>query len=74
VIALATTITSSWGGVMAGITKKRNLNPGGGDLAYPRVVKQARHNSCRLKGPGHRGTRRPDPVSLRRLTLGQKAK
>jgi hypothetical protein len=55
---------------MAGITKKRNLNPKPRDPAYPRVLKQAPHNSCRVKGPGQRATRRPDPVSLRRLTLG----
>ena len=36
---------------MAGITKKRNLNPKRRGPAYPRVVKKARHNSCRVKAP-----------------------
>jgi len=59
---------------MADITKKNEPQPKRRDPTYPRVVKQARHNACRVKSPGHRGTRHPDPVTislvkLRQLTL-----
>jgi hypothetical protein len=64
VIALVTTITASWTPSWPASQRKRNLNPKRRDPTYPRVVKQARHNSCRVKGPGHRSTRHPDPVSL----------
>jgi hypothetical protein len=59
---------------MAGITKKKNLNPKRRDRTYPRVVKRARHNSYRVKRPGDHGTRHRGPatislVNLRQLTL-----
>lgn len=60
--------------VMAGITGKKHLNPRRRHRACPRVIKRARHNSCRVKRPGDHGTRRSGPatislVSLRLLTL-----
>jgi hypothetical protein len=59
---------------MAGITKKKNLNPKRRDRTYPRVVKRARHNSYRVKRPGDHGTRHSGPatislVNLRPLTV-----
>jgi hypothetical protein len=59
---------------MADITRKKNLNPKRRHRTCPRVVKRARHNSCRVKRPDDHGTRHPGPatiklVNLRQLTL-----
>ena len=42
--------------IMAGITRGSNLNPPRRDRTYPRVVKRARHNSCRISS-GYCGLR-----------------
>jgi hypothetical protein len=50
---------------MADITRQKNLNPPRRDRTYPRVVKRARHNSYRVKRPGHHGTRHDGPPAIR---------
>ena len=55
--------------VMAGITRKKNLNPRRRNRTYPRVVKRARHNSYRVKRPADRGTRHSGPATIRLVNL-----
>ncbi|MGO8882997.1 MAG: hypothetical protein ACLQI7_04690 [Streptosporangiaceae bacterium] len=50
---------------MAGITRKRNLNPRRRHRTYPRVVKRVRHNSYRVKKPGDTGIRHDGPPAIR---------
>jgi hypothetical protein len=50
---------------MAGITRKKNLNPRRRHRSYPRVIKRARHNAYRVKKPGDRGTRHAGPPTIR---------
>jgi hypothetical protein len=50
---------------MAGITKKKNLNPRRRHRTYPRVVKRGRHNAYRVKKPGDHGTRHEGPPTIR---------
>ena len=54
---------------MAGITKKRNLNPRRRHRSYPRVVKRARHNSYRVKTSADLGTRHEGPPTIRLVNL-----
>jgi hypothetical protein len=49
---------------MAGITRKKHLNPERRHRTYPRVVKRARHNSYRVKRPADHGTRHPGPATI----------
>jgi hypothetical protein len=49
---------------MAGITRKRNLNPRRRHRTYPRAVKRARHNSYRVKRPGDKGIRHDGPPTI----------
>jgi hypothetical protein len=50
---------------MAGITRKKNLNPRRRHRTYPRVVKRARHNSYRVKKPGDTGIHHDGPATIR---------
>ena len=50
--------------VIADITRKKHLNPERRHRTYPRVVKQARHNSYRVKRPADHGTRHPGPATI----------
>jgi hypothetical protein len=50
--------------VMAGITRKKHLNPRRRPRTYPRVVKRARHNSYRVKRPGDHGIRHSGPATI----------
>jgi hypothetical protein len=50
---------------MAGITRRRNLNPRRRHRTYPRVVKRSRHNAYRVKKPQDRGTRHDGPATIR---------
>jgi hypothetical protein len=54
---------------MAGITRTKHLNPGRRHRTYPRVVKRARHNSCRVKRPGDHGTRHSGPATIKLVNL-----
>ena len=54
---------------MAGITRKRNLNPKRRNRTYPRVIKRARHNSYRVKRPGDHGTRHIGPATITLVNL-----
>jgi hypothetical protein len=45
---------------MTAITSPKHLNKRR-ERSYPRVVKRARHNSYRVKKPGHHGNRRDAP-------------
>jgi hypothetical protein len=49
---------------MAGITKKKHLNPRRRHRTYPRVVKRGRHNAYRVKKPGDHGTRHASPPTI----------
>ncbi len=49
---------------MAGISRKKHLNPKRRHRTYPRVVKRARHNSYRVKRPGDHGTRHHRNLTL----------
>ncbi len=49
---------------MAGITRKKHLNPKRRHRTYPRVVKRARHNSYRVKKPADKGTRHHGPPAI----------
>ena len=49
---------------MAGITRKKNLNPRRRPRTYPRVVKRARHNSYRVKRTGDKGIRHDGPPTI----------
>ena len=53
---------------MAGLTRKKNLNPRRRHRSYPRVIKRARHNDYRVKKPGDRGTRHAGPPTIRLLS------
>jgi hypothetical protein len=57
---------------MAGITRKKNLNPERRHRTYPRVVKRARHNSYRVKRPGDHGTRHSGPATISLVNLRQR--
>lgn len=65
---LATTITASWVGSWPASRRKETSTRSRGTRPTPGFSSKPLHNSCRVNGPGHRGTRSPDPVSLRRLT------
>ena len=54
---------------MAGITRKKHLNPARRHRTYPRVVKRARHNSYRVKRPGDHGTRHSGPATIKLVNL-----
>ena len=54
---------------MAGITRKRHLNPKRRNRTYPRVIKRARHNSYRVKRPGDLGTRHSSPATIKLVNL-----
>jgi hypothetical protein len=51
--------------VMAGITRTKHLNPGRRHRTCPRVIKRARHHSCRVKRPGGHGTRHSGPATIK---------
>jgi len=55
----------------ADITREKNLNPSRRDRIYPRVVKRARRNSCRVKKPGDHGTRHDGPATIKLVGLPQ---
>jgi hypothetical protein len=55
--------------VMAGITRKKHLNPRRRHRTYPRVIRRARHNSYRVKRPGGHGTRHPGPATIKLASL-----
>lgn len=48
----------------AEITSPRHLNKRR-ERSYPRVVKRARHNSCKVKKPGQHGTRHDAPATIK---------
>jgi len=50
---------------MADITRTKHLNPERRHRTYPRVIKRARHNSCRVKRPGDHGTRHSGPATIK---------
>jgi hypothetical protein len=54
---------------MAGITRTKHLNPERRHRTYPRVIKRARHNSCRVKRPGDHGTRHSGPATIKLVNL-----
>jgi hypothetical protein len=54
---------------MAGITSRKNLNPGRRNRSYPRVVKRARHNHYSVKKPGDAGTRHDGPPAIALVNL-----
>jgi hypothetical protein len=54
---------------MDGITRTKNLNPRRRNRTYPRVIKRARHNSYRVKGPADHGTRHPGPPTIKLVNL-----
>jgi hypothetical protein len=54
---------------MAGITSRKNLNPGRRNRSYPRVVKRARHNHYSVKKPGDAGTRHDGPPTIALVNL-----
>ena len=58
---------------MAGITRKKTLNPRRRYRTYPRVVKRARHNSYRVKRPGDKGIRHDGPPAIELVNLPGKA-
>ena len=58
---------------MAGITKKKNLNPKRRDRTYPRVVKRARHNSYRVKRASDQGVRHAGPPAIKLANLGRRS-
>jgi hypothetical protein len=49
---------------MTAITSPKHLNKRR-ERSYPRVVKRARHNSYRVKKPGHHGTRHDAPAAIK---------
>jgi hypothetical protein len=55
--------------VMADITRTKHLNPRRRHRTYPRVIKRARHNSCRVKRPGDHGTRHSSPATIKLASL-----
>jgi len=55
--------------VMADITREKHLNPRRRHRTCPRVVKRARHNSCRVKRPGDHGTRHSGPATIKLVNL-----
>ncbi len=56
---------------MAGITRKKHLNPKRRNRTYPRVVKRARHNSYRVKRPTDHGTRHNCQATINLVNLHQ---
>ncbi len=54
---------------MAGITRKKNLNPRRRHRSYPRVIKRARHNAYRVKRPGDHGIRHDGPATIKLVNL-----
>ncbi len=54
---------------MAGLTRKRNLNPKRRHRTYPRVVKRARHNSYRVKTAADVGVRHDRPATIQLANL-----
>jgi hypothetical protein len=71
VIALVTTITAMTAAAAPLLARhtteggSMNLNPGRRHRTYPRVIKRARHNSCRIKRPGDHGTRHSGPATIK---------
>jgi hypothetical protein len=55
--------------VMTDITSPRNLNPARRHRSYPRVIRRARHNSCRVKRPEDTGIRYHGPPTIRLVNL-----
>jgi hypothetical protein len=51
--------------VLAGITKRRHLNPPRRHRTYPRVIKRAWANKYRVKKPGDAGTRHTGPPTIK---------
>jgi hypothetical protein len=54
---------------MADITSTTHLNPRRRHRTYPRAIKRARHNSCRVKRPGDHGTRHTGPATIKLVNL-----
>jgi hypothetical protein len=50
---------------MAGITRKKNLNPRRRHRTYPRVIKRRGHNAYPVKKPEDHGTRHHGPPTIR---------
>jgi hypothetical protein len=68
---------------MAGITRRKHLNPRRRNRSFPRVIKRIRHNNYRVKRPGDTGTRHDGPPVIKltapatrppRATLKNRAK
>jgi hypothetical protein len=49
--------------------QEEELSPKRRRRSYPRVVKRARHNSYRVKGPGDKGTRHRGPATIKLVNL-----
>jgi hypothetical protein len=54
---------------MADITHNKHLNPERRYRTYPRVIKRARYNSCRVQWPGDHGTRHSGPATIKLVNL-----
>jgi hypothetical protein len=54
---------------MAGITRRKNLNPRRRHRTYPRVIKRTRHNGYRVKKPSDTGTRHNGPPAIYLVNL-----
>jgi hypothetical protein len=52
-------------GVMADITRNKNLNPGRRHRTCPRAIKRGRHNAYRVKRPGDKNMRHDGPATIR---------
>jgi hypothetical protein len=53
----------------ADITDPRHLNPPRRSRSYPHMVKRARHNSYRVKGPGDVGIHHAKPPTVELINL-----